>query len=75
MDTKRGTEGLVLSVDDDGTTGVSIRGEKQNIFLGKADTINWGSRYNYPYNGLLIENSDSITYNFNTYEKEVIQNK
>lgn len=75
MDTNKGTEGMVLSVDDDGTTGISIRGKKQNIFLGKADTLNWGTRYKFPYNGLLIEYLDSTKYNFNTYRKAINKKK
>ncbi len=75
MDTNKGTEGLVLTVDDDGTTGVSIRGQKHNIFLGKADSINWFSGNEYPYNGLLIQHTDSSKYNFNTFKKDVIHKK
>lgn len=75
MDTNKGTEGMVLTVDDDGTTGVSIRGQKHNIFLGKADSLNWFSRNEYPFNGLLIQHTDSSKYNFNTFKKDVIHKK
>ena len=73
MDTNRGTEGLVLTVDDDGTTGMSIRGQEQNIFLGKADTLNWYSRNEYPFNGLLIQHSDSTKYIFNTDKRKKVE--
>jgi hypothetical protein len=75
MDTNKGTEGLVLTVDDDGTTGVSIRSQKQNIFLGKTDSINWFSRNEYPFNGLLIQHTDSSKYIFNTFKKDEIHKK
>ena len=73
LDTKKGTEGMVLSVEDNGTTGISIRSLKQNIFLGKADSINWHTRNDIPFNGLLIEHTDSTKYKFNTYTKDNIQ--
>lgn len=70
LDTNQGTEGMVLSVDDDGTTGISIRSLKQNIFLGKADTTNWYTGKERPFNGLLIQQSDSTKFSFNTYNKK-----
>lgn len=43
LDNAKGTEGIILTLNDDGTTGLIIRDLDQTIFLGKADTLNWGS--------------------------------
>ena len=70
LDTNKGTEGLVLTVDDNGTAGLSIRSQKQNIFLGKADSTNWHTDGAYPFNGLIIQDSLGTSYEQNTYESE-----
>ena len=70
MDTNKGTEGLILTVDDRGVTGLSVRSQKQNICLGKADSTKWDSKNDFPFNGLLIEQADSTEFRWNTYNRK-----
>ena len=68
LDAADGTEGLMLMLNDDGTTGIAIQGSNQAIFLGKVDTLNWFMD-EYPFNGLFVKDSTGIKYNFNSWNK------
>jgi hypothetical protein len=69
LDSKRGTEGLMLVLNDDGTTGLAIRDRDQTIFIGKADTTNWFTK-EFPFNGLFIKDSSGIKYDFNSWKNQ-----
>lgn len=75
LDTNKGSEGLVLSVDDNGTTGIGIRNSKQTIFLGSSDSLNGYTRKEYPYNGLRIEDATGLKFNFNSIKKNKLINQ
>lgn len=71
-----GKEGMTLSLDDGGVTGISIRDAHKSIFIGKADTTNWYTEKNVPFNGILIKDSMGLKYNFNSLvKKATITNK
>ena len=54
LDTDTGTEGLSLAIFEDGTSGIIINSNGRSIFLGKADSTNWYTKDQVPFNGLLI---------------------
>lgn len=68
LDNAKGTEGIMLTLNDDGTTGLAIRDLDQTIFLGKADSLNWFTK-EYPFNGLFVKDSTGIKYDFNSWNK------
>lgn len=68
LDNAKGTEGVLLTLNDDGTTGLVIRDLDQTIFIGKADTSNWYTK-DFPYNGLFIKDSVGIKYDLNSWNK------
>ncbi len=68
MDNEKGTEGIILTLNDDGTTGLVIRDIDQSIFLGKADSLNWFTK-EYPFNGLFVNDSGGTKYDFNSWNK------
>jgi hypothetical protein len=62
LDSKRGTEGIVLSVDDLGYNGVIIPGQDKTIFLGNADTTTYLTSPYEKFKGLIIKDRDSVYY-------------
>lgn len=66
LDTDKGTEGLLLQVSDDGTSGLFMKHNQGSIILGKADSENWLTKDGIPLNGLIIEDSVKTIYNLNT---------
>lgn len=62
LDSKRGAEGVVITVDDLGYNGVVIPGQDRSIFLGNADTSVFLVSPYEKFNGLIIKDLDSVYY-------------
>ena len=66
LDSKTGTEGLALVVDDNGYNGLTVPGKERTIFLGNADTTIWETAPYEKYNGLIIRSKDSVFFSANS---------
>lgn len=66
LDTNSGTEGLVLSVDDNGTHGLIMKGPEHTIFLGKSDSTNYFRKSQQPFNGLIMRAEGGQDLEWNT---------
>ena len=69
LDTDHGAEGLVLTVQDDGFTGIVTSDQNRSIFLGKAPSKNWFTGNEFPYYGLMIKDSSGVVYDLNSEKK------
>ncbi|MFC2097012.1 hypothetical protein ACFLSI_01630 [Bacteroidota bacterium] len=65
LDSKYGTEGINLVVDDDGYNGLSVPGLDKSIFIGNADTLTWHTKPHNKFMGLIILDRDSVYYSLN----------
>ena len=63
-----GREGMTFSLDDSGQTGISIRDMDKSIFIGKADSTNFFTGDDFPFNGMLIKGPADKEYRFNSFE-------
>ncbi len=66
LDSPDGTEGVVLSVLEDRSTGMSVTGGANQIFLGSSPPQGILTEMTEPFNGLLIRDSAGTKYSFNT---------
>ena len=68
LDTNSGTEGLVLSVEDNGTHGLIMKGPEHTIFLGKSDSTNYFRKEQTPFSGLIMRAENGQDLEWNTKE-------
>ena len=70
LDNDNGTEGLSLILSDEGNTGLFMKSEYGEIFLGKTKNKNYYSK-EYPFSGLVMKN-DSLEnlFKFNALKKK-----
>ncbi|MEN8145333.1 MAG: hypothetical protein ABFS14_10325, partial [Gemmatimonadota bacterium] len=62
LDSNRGTEALTLAVLDGGRVGLSIGGDGEMIFLGRAEPGDFVSGLDSALAGLVIRRGDTILY-------------
>lgn len=72
LDTNRGTEGIGLSVADEGGIGISIfdASRRQITFLGNAPPKHWATNSDEPFSGLLMRDDKKAKYKLNFLEKK-----
>ena len=70
LDNDKVTEGLVMSVLEDGSVGLSINAERNNIYLGTAPSNGIATALKEAFHGLLIRDSAGIAYKFSAFEKK-----
>lgn len=72
LDTNRGTEGIGLSVMDEGGIGMSIfdPSREQITFLGNAPAKHWATNLEEPFSGLLMRDEKKAKYKLNFLEKK-----
>lgn len=70
LDRNNGTEGISMMVLEDGTTGITMSDAKGSIFLGKADSSNWYTNDQVPFNGLQINDNKGEGIIFNSFETQ-----
>ncbi len=76
LDNDNGTEGLSLAIFEDGTSGIIMNSKNRSIFLGKADSTNWYTKDQVPFNGLLINDEKGTVIKLNSSTKvEITSNK
>ncbi len=66
LDSKSGTEGVALIVDDEGYNGMTVPGKERSIFLGNADTTFWLTDPHEKFNGLIMRSQDSVFFKNNS---------
>lgn len=60
LDTDKGTEGLVLGLLEDGTTGMFISSQKKNMFLGNAPSGSFATDLMKPFFGIMAKDSTAL---------------
>lgn len=70
LDNENGTEGLSMVIFEDGTSGIIMNSANGSIFLGKADSVNWYTKDQVPFNGLIIKDKDEEGVNLNSSENK-----
>ncbi len=61
LDTRRGTEGVVVALDDyEGRNGVIVPGKDKTIYLGHSDSAYWAADRKPNFNGFVVRNKDSV---------------
>ena len=68
LDNDNGTEGLLLSILEDGSVGVSIHADKNSIYLGDAPKNGMITDLPEPFHGLLMRDSTGVTYKINSFD-------
>lgn len=60
LDTDKGTEGLVLGLLEDGTTGMFVSSQKKNMFLGNAPGGSFATNLIKPFFGIMAKDSTAM---------------
>lgn len=69
LDNDNGTEGLTLSILEDGTKGLNINSSNQQIFVGSSDSSSIYRRDSLPFHGISITNEGGKKIIFNSSGK------
>jgi len=70
LDRPGGTEGVILSILEDGTAGLNINNKESNAFLGNAPQSSFMTGMDHNFFGLMIKEKADIKYNFNSANKQ-----
>jgi hypothetical protein len=69
LDSDRGTEGVILSILEDGTSGIGVTGKSTELFLGEGGPNSMNTGLPGPFSGLLIRDKTGIKYILNSFNK------
>ena len=64
-----GTEGLFLSLYDQGGVGFGVQADKRSVFMGSAPADSFFTGIREPFHGLILKDGDAIRYQVNTEKK------
>lgn len=70
LDSPKGTEGVILSILEDGSTGMSVTSGKNNIYVGSAPANGMITELPEAFHGVLIQDSSGIKYKMNSLDKK-----
>ena len=69
LDSQEGSEGVVLSILEDGSTGVTLMSGQNKVYVGSAPANGLITELSEPFNGLLIQDSTGIKHKTNSFDK------
>jgi hypothetical protein len=70
LDSPNGSEGIILSILEDGSTGMSVMSGKNTAYIGSAPANGMITELPEALNGLLIRDSSGTKYKLNAFEKK-----
>lgn len=70
LDSPDGSEGAILSILEDGSTGLSLTRGQNTIYLGGAPANGLLTELPEPFNGLLMRDSSGINHKINSFDKK-----
>ena len=70
LDSPQGSEGVTLSILEDGSTGMSLTSGQNRIYVGSAPANGLLTELPEPFNGVLIRDSSGITNKISSFDKK-----
>lgn len=70
LDSPQGSEGVILSILEDGSTGMSLTNGQRKIYVGSAPANGLITELPEPFHGILIQDSSGITHKISSFNKK-----
>ena len=70
LDSPTGSEGVILCILEDGSTGLNLASGKNNIYVGSAPANGMITELPETFNGLLIRDSSGIKHKINSFDRK-----
>lgn len=70
LDNPQGSEGVILCILEDGSTGMNLRNGQNRIYIGSAPANGMITELPETFNGLLIQDSSGIKHKINSFDRK-----